>query len=379
MIYLTYADQPSGVYSSQVIDVCRYLQKEFNEKITLVAFISIHDFKNNRLKIKKGLPGAIVLPMIPRMPAWKFNALIFSVVCYFIASKTVIARNVLACNIALIAKKISPVKKVCFDGRGAMAAEWSEYNVVQNENLKAAIWRLENKAVNQSDYRIAVSNELVSHWGKEFSYQSEQHVVIPCTLNSDFKAGLISSNQVADYRKTNGFLTEDLVMVYSGSAAGWQSFNILENYLVPVLKASEKNKLLFLSENDPNIVKLKQQFPDQVSNKWVPHKEVQMILFSCDYGILIREESVTNRVASPTKFAEYLSAGLSVIISEGIGDYSEFVKKNNCGVVVQKQEPLILKPVSIEDKSRRVRLAEENFTKQSQRKNYLSLIENCRT
>ena len=55
MIYLTYNDQPSGVFSSQVNDVCNYLNRDHGARIRLVAIISLHDFAANRRKIKAGL------------------------------------------------------------------------------------------------------------------------------------------------------------------------------------------------------------------------------------------------------------------------------------------------------------------------------------
>jgi len=59
----------------------------------------------------------------------------------------------------------------------------------------------------------------------------------------------------------------------------------------------------------------------------------------CDFGILIREDTVTNQVASPTKYAEYLKAGLKVIISDNIGDMSAEVSANNLGYVWHDNMP----------------------------------------
>ncbi len=60
----------------------------------------------------------------------------------------------------------------------------------------------------------------------------------------------------------------------------------------------------------------------------------------CDYGLLLREKSITNKVASPVKFAEYLYAGLRVLISPEIGDYSEMVSYYNLGHVVNSAKEL---------------------------------------
>jgi hypothetical protein len=118
-----------------------------------------------------------------------------------------------------------------------------------------------------------------------------------------------------DLRKELGFTDTDIVLVYSGSLAGWQSFDMLYQFVKPILISANQFKLLFLSEEDANIEKLKTEFSNQVVCKKVSVSQVPNYLKLADYGLLIREESVTNKVASPVKFAEYLACGLQVIIS----------------------------------------------------------------
>ena len=59
------------------------------------------------------------------------------------------------------------VKRVCFDGRGAYAAEWEEYRIIDDDALIAQFRPLESEAVNKSDFRIAVSHALVAHWRED--------------------------------------------------------------------------------------------------------------------------------------------------------------------------------------------------------------------
>jgi glycosyltransferase involved in cell wall biosynthesis len=51
-------------------------------------------------------------------------------------------------------------------------------------------------------------------------------------------------------------------------------------------------------------------------------------------GLLLRREDPVNQVASPTKFGEYLAAGLPVLLTEGIGDFSALVEKEGLGMIV---------------------------------------------
>ncbi len=374
IIYLTYAEPPSGVFSSQVVDVIQYINKELKSDIQLVSFISLHDYKKHKSIIIKQFPSAIVLPMLPKATYWRFNTIILWFICFFIRPYAILARNVIATNMALKIRDISTVKKVCFDGRGAIAAEWKEYDVKVVESWKKEIDILEKKAVISSNFRIAVSQKLVEYWNSNYGYHEKAHVVIPCTLNSSFKATSPTDIEIAESRNNLGLKEHDFVFAYSGSTAGWQSFSILYPFLSNYLKAGNHYKVVFLASEEENIQKLMDEFPGQVIRKWVNHNEVPFILTACDIGILIREESVTNKVASPTKFAEYLSAGLPVIISENLGDYSAFVKAQKCGYVVNDREYPKLETSSIETRTKMISLVQQYCTKGAYLELYKKLI-----
>ncbi|MBL7924543.1 MAG: hypothetical protein JNL88_10130 [Bacteroidia bacterium] len=376
LIYLTYAEPPSGVFSSQVADVIRYVNRKEQAGIRLLAFISLHDFRSNRTRIKKESPDAIVLPMLPKATYWKFNSLALCLLCLFLRPKAILARNVIAANMALKARKFKLVKKVCFDGRGAIAAEWSEYDVKVVDSWKKAIGDLESRAVMESDFRIAVTEKLVDYWHERYGYSSGQHVVIPCTLNSNFVPRIPRDEEKAAARKSLNLDAGDTVLAYAGSTAGWQSFSTLHRYLEPFLKNDQRHKIIFLSKKEENIEKLSREFPGQILQQWVNHADVPGVLSACDMGILLREDSITNRVASPTKFAEYLSAGLPVIISEKIGDYSDFVRKNDCGLIANGSELPSITGTDEAVRARMIGLVNANFTKEAQAGHYRELLSN---
>ena len=376
MIYLTYGEPPSGVYSSQVCDVVNFLKKEHQANIRLLAVISLHDFKKAKAQIQKQCPDAIVIPALPKTLYWRFNTLILWLICIALRPPVIIARNVIAANMALAIKKFSGVKKVCFDGRGAIAAEWKEYDVEVAEAWKNEIDELERKAVVNSNFRIAVSHHLVEYWREKYGYKDENHVVIPCTLSSGFVLTTADEKTILLKREELGWKKEDVLFAYSGSTAGWQSFNLLATFLYPLLKENKNHKVLFLAKEEANIKQLQKDFPGQVQQRWLSHNEVKDNLNACDYGILIREDTVTNRVASPTKFAEYLSAGLPVIISENLGDYSRFTHENKCGIVLADaiKVSLLEKPVP-DEKRRMMKLVEDNFTKKACSNQYKKMLQ----
>jgi hypothetical protein len=375
MLYLTFNDAPSGIYFGQVTDVCRYLKKEFKTDIRLLAFISIRSFSANRKKIKDELPSAIVLPMVPKVIFWRLNTLLLAIFILFIRPKRMIARGPYAAWLGLFMRKLGLTQSVCFDARGAYTAELNEYQVVKGKRMQLGMRKLEAQVLQEADFRMAVSNALVDYWRKEFGYRLNEHVVIPCTLASHFLDQLPTIQSIASAKKAMGFEAEDILVVYSGSSAGWQSFAGVERFLASLLDEQEQVKILFLAKELPETMKSTPVFRNRLIQMWVKPSEVRSFLCLCDYGLIIREESTTNRVASPVKFAEYLSCGLHVLISEHIGDYTRFVEQNSCGTIAREMnQKLALEIPERKEKERLNNLALASFSKSVYKEAYQQVV-----
>lgn len=366
--YLTFNDAPSGIYAGQVTDVCLYW-KELGFDVQLIAFISIRGFSENKKKIQNAFPGAKVLPMFPKAGNWKRNRFLLGRALRKINPQVIVCRGPFASALAF---EFRQGRKICFDGRGAYTAELNEYNVIPDEKVKSEIAALEKRVVLESDFRLAVSEKLVQYWKNQFGYSGSQHVVIPCTLNSR-SLNELKTAKGQNIRSEYGFTNEDIVIVYSGSGAGWQSLQSLDDSLYESFRGNEKLNLLLLLKEIPAGFKLKQDFPERVKQTWLQAEKVLSVMAACDYGWLVREDSVTNQVASPVKFAEYISAGLKVILSKGLGDYPEFVKQHHAGIIFP-DEKMELVPVVAEEKKRIAALALSFFVKEKYREEYLKLL-----
>lgn len=329
VLYLTHNEQPSGIYWSQVTDVVAHLDSLGDQRVRLLALVSPRSFLRTRRAIKQHAPTALVLPMIPTMQRWRMNRYILALTCRLLGPTGIMARGPFATWMALRMRDRGFVQKVGFDARGAYAAEWEEYRIVDDDALIAQVQPTEKEALEKSSIRLAVSNELVAYWRERYGYGSKEHVVVPCTLSDPTAQG--SDLPHAD-RGSLGLQETDIVLAYAGSIAGWQSFNLLGHLLGTILSSQPLVKVLFLSREDENITALAARFPGRVLRHWVDATDVPALLAICDHGLLVREDSITNRVASPTKFAEYLLAGLPVIITEHIGDYSGFVQREHAGI-----------------------------------------------
>ena len=358
-IFLTFNDYPGGIYSSQVIDVCRYLREITKQRIVLVAFVSMRNYFSVRRAIKLQDTTAVVLPMFPGIRNWKMNSWMLRYVLFRRRPEFIVARGPFA---TLLAANINSVD-VCFDARGAYWSEFKEFDVSNGSFSAQEIRNIESEALKKCKTAIAVSQALVNYWRREFKYTDNKHAVIPCTLRTDFRySETTSSNNI-------------IRIVFAGGSGPWQNLKTLSDLLLPVFNKRADISLTLLVKNVPEDFELAKQFPERVTQQWVSEFEVQNILSHCDYGWLVRDSSNTNKVASPVKFAEYLAAGLRVIISESLGDFSEFVTKNSCGIVITETTDLSdLEKVTAEERRRITNLTKAYFVKNMYSEQYRKVL-----
>jgi hypothetical protein len=356
--YITCNDVPNGIFQSQVIDVVKTLTELTGEDVRLVSFIPRNGFIKNKQEILKELPNAKVYPILFGLLKWKKLKGLLKLVTK--RKSSAICRGPLATELAL-----GLFEKVVYDGRAAVKSEIEEFDVTGNKYLDSGFIVAEKNAILKSDFRIAVSNKLVEYWRSNFKYESDEHVIIPCTLSSKHSLTITYIEK-----------TPIIKIVYSGGVGGWQSFDLITTFLSELMSKQDNVHALFLTKPHDRIDNMISTYPDRCESKWIEHEAVFSELEKCDFGLLIRDENGTNAVASPVKFAEYLNAGLKVIISNNLGDFTEFVQENDCGEVIS-DEKLELSAVSFDEKSRMNQLAQDSFSKESEeiKQLYLTLIQ----
>lgn len=308
--YFAYLEELNGVIKSQVVNVILFLN-EIKVNTTLLFFVNFKNYFAIRKELKKYESLEFIL--VPTYHNFKWNTFLLRLLKQNYKIKTIVYRGV---NSAKIVNKINFDEKI-YDGRGAFYAETTEYFDKDKGNLA---YELEKNAVFKSDKNIAVSNKLVEYWRNTFGYENNNYFVIPTLINF--------SNVETNYlRETN-----KIRIVFVGSSFDWQSIDKVIQFARFILSKNEYVHFVFLTKTTTNLENLKNDYKDRVEINFVDKSKVNGILDSCDYGILIREDSITNTVSAPTKFAEYLSSGLKVIISNNIGDFSQFAIKNDLGI-----------------------------------------------
>lgn len=145
------------------------------------------------------------------------------------------------------------------------------------------------------------------------------------------------------------------------------------DFVQGLMTRQENIIFLFLCKENHCIKKLTEIFFERIKHFSVLPENVPYYLEMCDYGLLVREKTMTNRVASPVKFAEYLASGLRLIVSDCIGDYSSMVRDMGLGFFAD-EELSNLKPLSSQDRCQSRNVALKYFSKRAYANSYLDLI-----
>lgn len=177
------------------------------------------------------------------------------------------------------------------------------------------------ETVGKADAVTTVSQALRELLYKEMKMPSVT-AVVPCCVSH-----ITSDDRRDEIRRSWGVGDDEIVLVYSGTTASYQH---LEDLTIPFLKKlaqlNSKVRLAFLSSEHEKITQLLINAGVDSGNviiKGFPQKEVGAALTACDAGILIRKPTLVNRVANPVKIAEYMAAGLPIIIEKGVGGVSD--------------------------------------------------------
>jgi hypothetical protein len=100
---------------------------------------------------------------------------------------------------------------------------------------------------------------------------------------------------------------------------------------------------LLILTKDLSILDLvdKYKFSNRVLILDVSYDDIQMYYHFSDIGLLIRDNTDTNKASAPTKFSEYVNSGLMVLLNKIDSDYTyQFMDLGIHGFLLDKKEDL---------------------------------------
>jgi hypothetical protein len=141
----------------------------------------------------------------------------------------------------------------------------------------------------------------------------------------------------ARVRRATGLETR-FVVVYSGNLrAAWQVPDRVVQVFTLIRETRPDAFLLALTPDgdriEPHLRAARIDSADYRIQS-CPHDEILDHLCAADLGLLLRERHPMNQAAAPGKFGEYVLAGLPIVMTDGIGDFSDRMRDHPLACVL---------------------------------------------
>ena len=202
---------------------------------------------------------------------------------------------------------------------------------------------IEKKIISSSDSLSVVSEQYKNYLENKFKIGLKSLVVYPCAYNNIQFYRDESLRKI--YRKKYKIKNHQKVFIYSGSMNKYQMPESIFQFYENIAEQDKEKKCAFiiLTPEKAKAIQISKSYNIHALNiKFAYGGDLLGIYNASDIGVVCRKNDIVNRVASPTKIAEYMSTGNSVILTEGIGDYSKDLKDKKFAIV-KKDIPAFLK------------------------------------
>ncbi|MES2588763.1 MAG: glycosyltransferase [Bacteroidota bacterium] len=163
--------------------------------------------------------------------------------------------------------------------------------------------------------------------------------VIPCCVDlNHFDYNRIKDEEKTSYLKKYNIQADDIVICYLGSLSTVYMFKEVLDLISKIEEKYNNYKFLIFTHEDQSLVK---KYISQSDIKKVDHihidslkrAQVPIALSLCSFSIFFCKPSYPRKGTSPTRLAELIACGVSVISNKDIGDSEEHIKENNLGYV----------------------------------------------
>ena len=207
--------------------------------------------------------------------------------------------------------------------------------------LNRALINYSNKIIyRHSDLIFLVSNYLKERVCDDYKFNTNNAFVFP-TFVADHKFDFNEDNRRC-IRNALGFTDKDVVILYSGSLGKYQNLETIFSAMKKSLNPHLKMLVLTREKEITALVRKYELGEDKVKIKSIGYEQIEKYYHGADLGILIRDNDETNKSAAPTKFSEYVNAGLGLIINSIDADYIRIFKEKKLkGYLLEEKEDLV--------------------------------------
>jgi len=230
-------------------------------------------------------------------------------------------------------------RKFIFDVRGLMAEEYVDGGIWKKDGLVYVVTHyIEKKLLLCADGVVVLAETIRDFFnGSDGLLAKKQIAVIPSCVDVE---RFCNGRRPAGVIRQRLGLDGKFVFIYAGSVGTWYLIREMIDFFIAAKKIIHNAHFLILTQMDRELVKNycrnKGVSLGDVTVSEAEYDDIPDYLAVGDAGIFFIKPCFSKRSSCPIKFAEYLAAGLPVVINAGIGDTDTMVQKHNVGVVIRE-------------------------------------------
>jgi len=238
------------------------------------------------------------------------------------------------CALICLVPRLFLKKKMIFDLRALMAEEYVDAGLWKRHSFAYRfIDKIEQYFINKAHEIIVLTNkarDLLINRNKK-----QNVTVIPACVDLE---GFNFKYNVKNKFEHKLSLNEKFVLIYVGSLGTWYMLSEMIDFYKELLNEEHDAVFIILSQTERAWIErqIPQALRKQIIIDVAKPKKVVDFLNLANAGTFFIKPCFSKISSCPTKFGEYLSCGLPVIINKGIGDTEGIVRDNRVGVVVEE-------------------------------------------
>jgi glycosyltransferase involved in cell wall biosynthesis len=239
-------------------------------------------------------------------------------------------------SIALVVSWICRVKFL-YDADNRLSEEYADNGHWSRDGLAFRItaW-VEAAARRRADAVITLSEILRDDFKREFGVRAPIEV-IPCCVDLDIF--FFDEKARKECRRQLQLVDEEKLFIYVGKIGPRYLVDEMFEFFRLAQKRLGGGRLLILSGDSPDdfhrLADAHGLGEKDYCVMYARREKVREWLSASDVGLSLLRSAGCERGSSPVKIGEYLATRLPVVITEAIGDYSNWISQNHLGVVVK--------------------------------------------
>ena len=344
ILWLSYGDclAESG-YAARVRSELQYLSEIINHNLSILTLGSQRNaFTIPNVNIRK----MYCLQRHTRSFLFLLDMMKALIIIFKIASRDkhfkllIHAHNLYSAIIANVAKSAKRNIQVIFDVHGLVPEEFVWLKKGKRRGIMHRYLSLfERWCVLKSDFIICASNSLKQNLLSRYNFSPQKIAVIP-NISVFPQRSLLELNAVKTSLKKAYGLENTFVLAHLGSVLRWANLQKLIEVFQKINNMTSGVLLVLtyepIKEVSQHLIKVLD--PSSFCIFHVSYEQIPDFLPIADLGLIIRDSSIINQVAFPTKFSEYVACGLPVICSDVVEDVAHDIIKYELGYVLAKNE-----------------------------------------